>query len=452
MRRNGGIVGLIFFLMVVVIFASGAIAVYTIFLKPEKRAIVPQFVGGTTANAVAEAEGLGLVVQIEPVASTLPEGQVLAQSPAANSELRGGQVVLLQVSAGGELNEPPNVVGKTLSRAQNEIKAQGFLVGDIIKIREQNKEPGTVIAQSPSGNVKIVSGRKIDLLVQEGKAQPEEVTVPDINQLSESEAREVLAGNGVKVQAVDKVYSPILTEGTAIETTPPAGTKLKSNQGVILKLATRRRPAGYNDVEDAPKKTTTTANAKNSNTNSNTAANNASSKQTEKPKATDNTNSVTVNVNEEFIGDDYELTTTTTAPASRVANKPTTPAPTTPTPAAQAPAAQTPAPAQAPAPAASSNKNTQASAKPEKTSAPSAPSAPSASASNNKTARIVYPVPPLSAPMDLRIELTDPNGKREVLNRQVRSGELINMSAPYSQECVITIYLGGQFVWQDKQQ
>ena len=443
MRRNGGIVGLIFFLMVVVIFASGAIAVYTIFLKPEKRAIVPQFVGGTTANAVAEAEGLGLVVQIEPVASTLPEGQVLAQSPAANSELRGGQVVLLQVSAGGELNEPPNVVGKTLSRAQNEIKAQGFLVGDIIKIREQNKEPGTVIAQSPSGNVKIVSGRKIDLLVQEGKAQPEEVTVPDINQLSESEAREVLAGNGVKVQAVDKVYSPILTEGTAIETTPPAGTKLKSNQGVILKLATRRRPAGYNDVEDAPKKTTT-ANAKNSNTNSNTAANNASSKQTEKPKASDNTNSVTVNVNEEFIGDDYELTTTTTAPASRVANKPTTP-----TPAAQAPAVQTPAPAQAPAPAASSNKNTQAPAKPEKTSAPSAPSAP---ASNNKTARIVYPVPPLSAPMDLRIELTDPNGKREVLNRQVRSGELINMSAPYSQECVITIYLGGQFVWQDKQQ
>ena len=435
MRRNGGIVGLIFFLMVVVIFASGAIAVYTIFLKPEKRAIVPQFVGGTTANAVAEAEGLGLVVQIEPVASTLPEGQVLAQSPAANSELRGGQVVLLQVSAGGELNEPPNVVGKTLSRAQNEIKAQGFLVGDIIKIREQNKEPGTVIAQSPSGNVKIVSGRKIDLLVQEGKAQPEEVTVPDINQLSESEAREVLAGNGVKVQAVDKVYSPILTEGTAIETTPPAGTKLKSNQGVILKLATRRRPAGYNDVEDAPKKTTT-ANAKNSNTNSNTAANDASSKQTEKPKASDNTNSVTVNVNEEFIGDDYELTTTTTAPASRVANKPTTPAPTTPTPAAQAPAA-------------SSNKNTQAPAKPEKTSAPSAPSAP---ASNNKTARIVYPVPPLSAPMDLRIELTDPNGKREVLNRQVRSGELINMSAPYSQECVITIYLGGQFVWQDKQQ
>ena len=53
--------------------------------------------------------------------------------------------------------------------------------------------------------------------------------------------------------------------------------------------------------------------------------------------------------------------------------------------------------------------------------------------------------------MDLKIEITDPNGRREVMNRQVRGGENINTTASYSQECVISIYLGGEFVWQEKQ-
>ena len=53
--------------------------------------------------------------------------------------------------------------------------------------------------------------------------------------------------------------------------------------------------------------------------------------------------------------------------------------------------------------------------------------------------------------MDLRIEITDPAGKREVMNRQVKGGESINTTAKYSQECVISIYLGGEFVWQERQ-
>ena len=69
----------------------------------------------------------------------------------------------------------------------------------------------------------------------------------------------------------------------------------------------------------------------------------------------------------------------------------------------------------------------------------------------SKTARIRYVVPPIARPMDLRIEITDPAGKRDVMNKQVRSGETINTTAKYTNECVITIYLGGDFVWQERQ-
>ena len=435
MRRKGGIIGLIVFLVVVTIFASGAIAVYTIFLKPEGKSEVPNFVGSSRADAVSESERLGLVIQFEPVASTMPEGRVIAQSPQPGQELRRGQVVLLHVSQGGELHPVPDVKGKTLAKAQEEIKAQGFLLGDVIKINEPDAKAGTVIAQSPASPANVASGRKIDLLVQAGTAQPEGVTVPDVNRMTEEEARNVLETAGVRVQAVDRVYSPLLPEGLAIETKPGAGTSMRTGQGVILKLATQRRPAGYSDA-DSKTSTRQTANGTVT-TPRNTASKTQEPAATQTTASTQNSDSnnnrnVSVNVggeDEVFIGDDYDVsaltrTAQTSRPSATASNTGRSASTNTSTP-ASSPATSQPA------------------------QQPSTPAA--TSSGGSKTARIRYPVPPLAKPMDLKIEITDPNGRREVMNRQVRGGENINTTASYSQECVISIYLGGEFVWQEKQ-
>ena len=434
-KHRGGIISLVIFMVVVTIFASGAIAFYTIFMKPENKSQVPQFVGNTTVEAVAEAERLGLVVQIESVASTMPEGRVLAQSPKAGEELRKGQVVLLQVSQGGELHPIPDVQGKTLAKAQEEIKNQGFSLGDVIKINEPNVKAGTVIAQSPATPANVASGRKIDLLVQAGTAQAENITIPDVNRMTEEEARNVLEAGGVKVQAVDRVYSPLLPEGLAIETRPGAGTLIKPGQGVILKLATQRRPAGYSDVDN--KRDTSTRQTANGTV---TAPRNTASKTQEPAEKTttaqnqNNNRGVSVPAGGEddvFIGDDYDISALKTTAAQKSS---TAPAPS---------ANSNSRPAAAPA------NNTQQTQTQKPQSTPAAASAPSTGGS--KTARIRYPVPPLARPMELKIEVTDPNGKREVMNRQVRGGENISTTTTYSQECVINIYLGGEFVWQERQ-
>ena len=67
-----------------------------------------------------------------------------------------------------------------------------------------------------------------------------------------------------------------------------------------------------------------------------------------------------------------------------------------------------------------------------------------------KVARVRYQVPPLTSPMSLRIEVTDPSGRRDVLNRQARSGENVQVEAPYTGECVVSVYLGDKRVWQEK--
>lgn len=77
-------------------------------------------------------------------------------------------------------------------------------------------------------------------------------------------------------------------------------------------------------------------------------------------------------------------------------------------------------------------------------------STPAKPSGGSKTAKIRYLVPPVGRPMNLRIEVTDPSGRRNIVNRQVKGGETINATANYSKECLVTVYLDGQSVWQER--
>ena len=67
-----------------------------------------------------------------------------------------------------------------------------------------------------------------------------------------------------------------------------------------------------------------------------------------------------------------------------------------------------------------------------------------------KTAKIRYQVPPLSKPLSIKIDMKDSSGTHVLKDGIAKSGEYISMNAPYSGEAVITILLGGDFVWQDR--
>ena len=405
-KNNGGIIFTTLFIVSAIIFASGAVAVYTVFMKPEGKSEVPNFVDRPIVDAAAEAESLGLIIQLEPVASTIAEGRVLAQTPEPGTEIRKGLTVVLQVSRGGELHDVPNVAGMTVTEAQTEIKAQGFTMGDVVKIRENKYKPGEVIAQSPSSPAKASAGRKIDLLVQDAADANGVVIVPDVNRMTEKEARDVLTAAGLKIQGVDRVYSPLLPQGLAIETRPGAGSTLRVGHGVILKLATQRRPAGFMDA-DSKAVTTENGTARRVTSQKDTEDKKTQSSKTTAQNQTAKTPPETKQPEtkqpepkreqeEEFLGDEYR----TNPPKSQ----------------------------QATAPA----------------STPAKPSG------GGKTAKIRYLVPPVGRPMNLRIEVTDPSGRRNIVNRQVKGGETINATANYSKECLVTVYLDGQSVWQER--
>ncbi|HOO64213.1 MAG TPA: PASTA domain-containing protein [Synergistaceae bacterium] len=67
-----------------------------------------------------------------------------------------------------------------------------------------------------------------------------------------------------------------------------------------------------------------------------------------------------------------------------------------------------------------------------------------------KKAKIRYQVPPLSKPLRLSIELVDAKGSKKLVDKEVAGGEYISMEVPYVKEAAVTIYLGGEFVWQER--
>ena len=68
----------------------------------------------------------------------------------------------------------------------------------------------------------------------------------------------------------------------------------------------------------------------------------------------------------------------------------------------------------------------------------------------SKLAKIRYQVPPLTQPLNLKIEMVDPSGKKVLLDRDAKSGESVSLDTSYSKECIVTISLGGSFVWQER--
>ncbi|HEX2144951.1 MAG TPA: PASTA domain-containing protein [Glycomyces sp.] len=91
---------------------------------------VPDVVGQSEAEATdaIEAEGLAVGEVTPRYSDTIPAGSVIEQNPAADAPAGDGDPVDLVVSDGPEPIEVPNVVGKDIDDATDELEALGFTV------------------------------------------------------------------------------------------------------------------------------------------------------------------------------------------------------------------------------------------------------------------------------------------------------------------------------------
>jgi serine/threonine-protein kinase len=144
---------------------------------------VPNVVGQSVEQATNSIEGAGLEASRVDVPSSEDAGTVVAQSPAAGSEVAEGSSVRINVSTGpgtsttgtstggtttgGTAREVPvpDVVGLEPPEATAQLRSAGFRVKTTTEPTNDPAQDGVVIRQDPSGGHNAKSGTQVSLVV-----------------------------------------------------------------------------------------------------------------------------------------------------------------------------------------------------------------------------------------------------------------------------------------------
>ena len=191
---------------------------------------VPTVKGLSQADAEAKLKAAGFVPASTEAASDLPVGTVIGVDPPEQTLLDKGATVNLTISSGPGLTAVPEVSGKGIAEAINELNAKGLKAANDITYEDNpDVKAGTVIRTDPEAGKEVASDSEVILVVASGQ-----VEVPDVRGLSQDAARKKLTQAGLtpsitlvdntdpaevgKVQEQDKVKEKVPT-GTVINIT-----------------------------------------------------------------------------------------------------------------------------------------------------------------------------------------------------------------------------------------
>ena len=139
----------------------------------------------------------------------------------------------------------PNVAGKTEAEATAALEAAGFTVGTIEQQASDSVEEGKVISTNPKANTKADPGTKVTLVISSGA---EKVEVPDLTDMTASEARAALQKLGLTYEAGTAKYSDDIEENHVAEQSPKAGEKVAKGSKVVYYLSAGKEGTEVPDV------------------------------------------------------------------------------------------------------------------------------------------------------------------------------------------------------------
>jgi serine/threonine-protein kinase len=352
----------------------------------DQNATVPSMVGLPLVDAVEALQKESLLAKVDQVDSPEKADTVISQNLPAGEKVSKGKVVIVRVSKGGSIMPVPDVRGLKFEEGVKRLSEAGLKVDKIIRVTDKLKPAGSIIAQNPAAPQQVAANCMVNLLVSSGSTVGGAFV-----------SVPDLKGQGVDVVA--QVLEQIgLTVGSTAET-PSAevatGTVLMTNPksganvpaGTLVNLVVARAlKPGEQSSETPP--------ANDQDPKKAAAVRTVVVKNTEPSE-------IPTKLSEKPV----------TEPVKELRKEEIK---------------KEPVPVPTP--------------QPEKP-APSVP---------QKTAKLRYQVPPLTKPLSLKIEVTDDTGTKVIKDVMANSSEYISMNVPYTGQATIIIYLGGDFVWQDR--
>lgn len=129
---------------------------------------VPEVVNLSLRNARIQLQNYGLEVGTVSYESSRFKNSVLRQSIPAGRNVEKGTVIDLTVSdgLGNKMVDMPEIVGFSLSEAQQKLREAGLRIGEIRFQPSREASPNTILDFSPKQN-RVTEGETIKLIVSE---------------------------------------------------------------------------------------------------------------------------------------------------------------------------------------------------------------------------------------------------------------------------------------------
>ncbi|MFQ9308408.1 MAG: Stk1 family PASTA domain-containing Ser/Thr kinase [Paraclostridium sordellii] len=135
----------------------------------------PELINKTLDEAqdMAKELGVNIRVSVEEYNDKIDKNHIISQAPNAGSAIKAGDTITVVVSKGKNQVSVPNVIGLTLTDAENIIRESKFEVGNKNYKYNPNVKKDVIINQSP-GAGSSQSGGKIDLEISLGTEPTEQ--------------------------------------------------------------------------------------------------------------------------------------------------------------------------------------------------------------------------------------------------------------------------------------
>ena len=234
-RRTAIIASLV---LIALLLIGGSVYALTRGASTGEPTAVPNVVGLSQADAKAQIEAAGFTWELNPdkVASdTVEAGSVVSTDPAAGTSAEKGATVRVTISSGPDsVVVPDNLVGMSPDEARKAIEAQGLKFEQSSKTVASDTVPeGKVAETNPSPGTKVKAGQTITVSLSSGSS---EVEVPDLQGMSQDQARSALKSAGLELGNVTSVDSD-KEKDRIVSQDPATGTKVKKGTSIAVSVS-----------------------------------------------------------------------------------------------------------------------------------------------------------------------------------------------------------------------
>jgi serine/threonine-protein kinase len=144
--------------------------------------------------------------------------------------------------------EVPSLIDKNQAEAIRLLRDAGFPAPDIVQETKDDKEPGTVFAQSPKAGSMAKPTTVVTLTVSLGAGTD---FPPNVVGLNVAEAQDQLQKRGFVASPVSQTSAEV-PEGIVISQDPPADRQLQKGKPVIIRVSTGGAEVNLADLRNQP--------------------------------------------------------------------------------------------------------------------------------------------------------------------------------------------------------